>query len=55
MNGTLNMTKIEVYHLRGEIMEDITLALVGVIMASIIVPISTIAMLKVVPRNGGTS
>ncbi len=35
--------------------EETTLALVGIIMASIIVPISTIAMLKVVPRNGGTS
>ncbi len=35
--------------------EVIVLALVGIIMASIIVPISTIAMLKVVPRNGGTS
>ncbi len=27
----------------------------GIIMASIIVPVSTIAMLKVVPRNGSTS
>ncbi len=49
------MTKKEVHLLRGDIMEHTILALVGIIMASIIVPISTIAMLKVVPRNGGTS
>ncbi len=36
-------------------MEHTIIALVGIIMASIIVPISTIAMLKVVPRNGGTN
>ncbi len=35
-------------------MEHTIIALVGIIMASIIVPISTIAMLKVVPRNGNT-
>jgi len=35
-------------------MEHTIIALVGIIMASIIVPISTIAMLKVVPRNGST-
>ncbi len=33
-------------------MESLILALVGIIMASIIVPISTIAMLKVNPANG---
>ncbi len=49
------MTKTGEHLLRGELMEHITLALVGIIMASIIVPISTIAMLKVIPRNGGTS
>ncbi len=49
------MTKTEAHLVRGDIMEHITLALVGIIMASIIVPISTIAMLKVVPRNGGTN
>ncbi len=31
------------------------IALVGIVMASIVVPLSTIAMLKVVPRNGSTS
>ncbi len=45
---------VELPH-RGDIMEHTIIALVGIIMASIIVPISTIAMLKVVPRNGGTS
>ncbi len=36
-------------------LEYTVIALVGIIAMSIIVPISTIAMLKVVPRNGGTS
>ncbi len=41
---------------RGDKMLDITLiALVGIISMSIIVPVSTIAMLKVVPRNGDTT
>ncbi len=51
----LNMTKVWWLLLRGDNMEHTIIALVGIIMASIIVPISTIAMLKVVPRNGGTS
>ncbi len=33
-------------------MEHIVLALVGIIFASIVVPISTLAMLKVIPRDG---
>ncbi len=33
-------------------MEHMIIALVGIVMASIVVPISTIAMLKVIPRNG---
>ncbi len=55
MNGISDMTNQYQRLHRGDNMEHITLALVGIIMASIIVPISTIAMLKVVPRNGGTS
>jgi len=35
--------------------ENTLIALVGIIAMSIIVPISTIAMLKVVPRNGNTA
>lgn len=31
------------------------IALVGIVMASIVVPLSTIAMLKVVPRDGDSS
>ncbi len=33
-------------------MEHIVLALVGIIFAGIVVPISTLAMLKVIPRDG---
>ncbi len=33
-------------------MEHQTLALVGIIMAAVIVPLSTLAMLKVNPANG---
>ncbi len=36
-------------------MEHIVLALVGIIFASIVVPISTLAMLKVIPRDGKSS
>ncbi len=54
MNGISSTTNLNLL-LRGDKMEHTIIALVGIIMASIIVPISTIAMLKVVPRNGGTS
>ncbi len=33
-------------------MEHIVLALVGIIFAAIVVPISTLSMLKVIPRDG---
>ncbi len=36
-------------------MEHQLIALVGIILASVIVPVSTIAMLKVIPRNGDTT